>query len=70
MSWPSPAPAGATVSSSSPAFAPPNSELGDQKRVMTPRVARDAGASILVIGRPITAAPDPVAALKAIVATL
>ena len=53
-----------------PGIRPTDSEMGDQKRVMTPRVARDAGASILVIGRPITAAPDPVAALKAIVATL
>jgi orotidine-5'-phosphate decarboxylase len=53
-----------------PGIRPADSALGDQKRVMTPRVARDAGASILVIGRPITAAPDPVAALKAIVATL
>ena len=38
--------------------------LGDQKRVMTPRAAIDAGASILVIGRPVTAADDPATALE------
>ena len=43
---------------------------GDQKRVMTPRAAVDAGASILVIGRSITGAKDPDAAARAIAATL
>ena len=43
---------------------------GDQKRVVTPRQAADAGASILVIGRPITQAEDPDAAARAIGATL
>jgi orotidine-5'-phosphate decarboxylase len=38
----------------------------DQKRVMTPQLALAAGASYLVIGRPITRAPDPLAALRAI----
>jgi len=43
---------------------------GDQKRVITPRAALDAGASILVVGRPITGAPDPDQAARAIEATL
>jgi orotidine-5'-phosphate decarboxylase len=38
----------------------------DQRRVMTPAQAVAAGASYLVIGRPITQAADPIAALKAI----
>jgi orotidine-5'-phosphate decarboxylase len=37
---------------------------GDQKRVVTPREALNSGASILVIGRPITGADDPAAALR------
>ena len=47
-----------------------NGEAGDQKRVVTPRAALDAGASILVVGRPITNADDPDAAARAIGATL
>jgi orotidine-5'-phosphate decarboxylase len=43
---------------------------GDQKRVITPRSALDAGASVLVIGRPISAAPDPDVAAREIEATL
>ena len=43
---------------------------GDQKRVATPRQARDDGASVLVVGRPISRAEDPVEAARAIEATL
>lgn len=40
--------------------------LDDQKRIATPRAALDAGASYLVVGRPITRAPDPLAVLRSI----
>ena len=53
-----------------PGVRPADSESGDQKRVMTPRQALDNGASILVIGRPITQASDPDLAARAIEATL
>jgi len=53
-----------------PGVRPAGGEIGDQKRVMTPRQALDNGASILVIGRPITRAEDPDAAARAIAATL
>lgn len=53
-----------------PGIRPVDGSIGDQKRVMTPRKAMDAGASILVIGRPVTAAADPDEALRAIAATL
>ena len=44
--------------------------LGDQKRVVTPRQALDQGASIIVVGRPITQARDPDKAARTIEATL
>ena len=47
-----------------------NGNHADQKRVVTPRQARDDGASVLVIGRPISRADDPVDAARAIEATL
>lgn len=53
-----------------PGLRPAGGPLGDQKRAVTPREARDAGASVLVIGRPISRAEDPVAAARAIEATL
>lgn len=53
-----------------PGVRPANGIVGDQKRVVTPRQALDRGASILVIGRPITQAENPDAAARAIEATL
>lgn len=53
-----------------PGLRPANGDLGDQKRAVTPREARDAGASVLVIGRPISRAEDPLAAARAIEETL
>ncbi len=49
-----------------PGIRPSWAAAGDQKRVLTPREAVDAGATYLVIGRPITGADDPAAAAKRI----
>jgi orotidine-5'-phosphate decarboxylase len=53
-----------------PGVRPPVAALADQRRVMAPGEALEAGADILVIGRPITAAPDPAAAAEAIFAEI
>jgi orotidine-5'-phosphate decarboxylase len=53
-----------------PGVRPGGGAVGDQKRVVTPRAALDAGASVLVIGRPITQAEDPDQAARDIEATL
>jgi orotidine-5'-phosphate decarboxylase len=53
-----------------PGIRPEGSAADDQSRVATPRHARDAGVDLLVVGRPITRADDPVAAARALVASL
>lgn len=53
-----------------PGIRPAGSDAGDQRRIMTPELALKAGSDYLVIGRPITQAEDPAAALKAINAGL
>jgi orotidine-5'-phosphate decarboxylase len=49
-----------------PGIRPATNDAGDQKRVATPSAAIAAGASYLVVGRPITGAPDPLAAAHSI----
>lgn len=53
-----------------PGVRPAGGTMGDQKRAVTPRQALDRGASILVVGRPISLAPDPDIAAREIEATL
>jgi orotidine-5'-phosphate decarboxylase len=53
-----------------PGIRPKGTAVGDQQRVMGPKEARDLGASILVIGRPITGAQDPAMAAREIAQNL
>ncbi len=50
-----------------PGVRPAGSDTGDQQRIMTPAQALSAGSDYLVIGRPITAAENPIKALKSII---
>ncbi|PSJ21088.1 orotidine-5'-phosphate decarboxylase [Halomonas sp. ND22Bw] len=53
-----------------PGIRPATADAGDQRRVMTPTTAMAAGSTHLVVGRPVTQAEDPMAALAAIEAEL
>jgi orotidine-5'-phosphate decarboxylase len=53
-----------------PGIRPATSQSEDQKRIATPAAAIAAGASYLVVGRPITASPDPLEAARAILAEM
>lgn len=53
-----------------PGVRPADGKIGDQKRIVTPQQAMNDGASILVVGRPISQAADPDLAARAIEATL
>ncbi len=61
---------GAGFSLITPGVRPAGAEQGDQRRVMTPGDAIAAGAHYLVIGRPITQAPEPLAVLRTIQAEI
>ncbi|GGD70777.1 orotidine-5'-phosphate decarboxylase [Paenibacillus nasutitermitis] len=49
-----------------PGIRPAGADVNDQSRIMTPRQALEAGTDYMVIGRPITAAPDPREAVESI----
>jgi orotidine-5'-phosphate decarboxylase len=53
-----------------PGIRPAGADAGDQTRILTPAQALAAGADYLVIGRPITQAPDPISALQQISAEI
>lgn len=61
---------GLDVAIVTPGVRPAGADAGDQRRTATPGAAIGAGADHLVVGRPITAAPDPKAAAEAIVAEI
>ncbi|WP_159564274.1 orotidine-5'-phosphate decarboxylase [Budvicia diplopodorum] len=61
---------GASFQLVTPGIRPVGSDLGDQRRVMTPPQAQAAGVDYMVIGRPITQAADPAQALRDILASL
>jgi orotidine-5'-phosphate decarboxylase len=61
---------GALFTTVIPGIRPAWSESGDQKRILTPRQAVEAGADYLVIGRPITASKDPKGAVQRIIEEL
>jgi len=61
---------GATFKLVTPGIRPAGSDADDQARIITPEAAIANGADYLVIGRPITQASDPVAALEKINASL
>ncbi|KQN55777.1 MULTISPECIES: orotidine-5'-phosphate decarboxylase [unclassified Erwinia] len=53
-----------------PGIRPAGSDAGDQRRIMTPEQAQQAGVDYMVIGRPITQSADPAATLAAILSSL
>jgi orotidine-5'-phosphate decarboxylase len=53
-----------------PGIRPAGADEGDQKRVVTPKLAMDRGADVLVIGRPITGTVDPAQAAQQIMESL
>ena len=61
---------GCKLTLTTPGIRPAGGEAGDQKRVATPGQAIAAGADYLVVGRPVTAAVDPRATARAIVAEI
>jgi orotidine-5'-phosphate decarboxylase len=61
---------GATMQLITPGIRPAGTDVGDQKRIMTPALAIAAGADRLVVARPVIAAADPVAAAERIVAEI
>lgn len=61
---------GPAITLITPGVRPRGSDPGDQRRVTTPAEALARGADLLVVGRPITASPDPSAAVRALAAQL